>query len=142
MIHVAGRVAGEVARLDRGGRASRQGVGLCDRPDDLLVHHFSLGSRASRTAFALPCRMALIYHNITPPEYFLGVHPQLVRQCFHGRRELLACRSRCEIALGDSEFNRQELEALGFPRTDVLPVVPDFTHLDVAPDARVWLFGR
>jgi hypothetical protein len=60
--------------------------------DDLLIHHFSLGSRASRTAFALPCRMALVYHNITPPEYFLGVHEHLVRQCYHGRRELLAYR--------------------------------------------------
>ncbi len=105
--------------------------------DDLLIHHFSLGSRASRTAFALPCRMVLIYHNITPPEYFLGVHPQLVRQCFHGRRELTAYRDRCELALGDSEFNRQELAALGFSPTDVLPVVPDFAHLDVAPDSRV-----
>ena len=57
-------------------------------PDDLLIHHFSLGSRASRTAYALPARMMLIYHNITPPEYFLGVHEQLVRQCYHGRREL------------------------------------------------------
>jgi glycosyltransferase involved in cell wall biosynthesis len=105
--------------------------------DDLLIHHFSLGSRASRTAFALPCRMMLVYHNITPPEYFLGVHDQLVRQCYHGRRELLPYRSRCDIAVGDSEFNRLELEALGFPRTSVLPVVPDFTHLDVAPDVRV-----
>ena len=42
-------------------------------PDDLLIHHFSIGSRASRTAFALPSRMILIYHNITPPEFFLGV---------------------------------------------------------------------
>ncbi len=81
----------------------------------LLIHHFSLGSRASRTAFALPCRMMLVYHNITPPEYFLGVHDQLVRQCYHGRRELLPYRSRCDLALGDSEFNRQELETLGFP---------------------------
>src|SRR5215831_8029003 len=72
--------------------------------DDLLIHHFSLGSRASRTAFALPCRMMLVYHNITPPEYFIGVHDQLVRQCFHGRRELLPYRQRCELALGDSEF--------------------------------------
>jgi glycosyltransferase involved in cell wall biosynthesis len=105
--------------------------------DDLLVHHFSLGSRASRTAFALPSRMMLVYHNITPPEYFLGVHDQLVRQCYHGRRELLPYRSRCDLAVGDSEFNRAELEALGFPRTAVLPVVPDFTHLDVEPDVRV-----
>lgn len=106
--------------------------------DDLLIHHFSLGSRASRTAFALPSRMMLVYHNITPPEYFLGVHDQLVRQCYHGRRELLPYRSRCELALGDSEFNRQELEALGFPRTAVLPVVPDFSHLAVTPDTRVY----
>ena len=106
-------------------------------PDDLLVHHFSLGSRASRTAFALPCRMMLVYHNITPPEYFLGVHDQLVRQCYHGRRELLPYRSRCDLALGDSEFNRRELETLGFPRTAVLPVVPDFSHLDVTPDVRI-----
>jgi glycosyltransferase involved in cell wall biosynthesis len=107
-------------------------------PDDLLIHHFSLGSRASRTAFALPCRMMLIYHNITPPEYFLGVHDQLVRQCYHGRRELLPYRSRCDLALGDSEFNRRELETLGFPRTGVLPVVPDSSHLATAPDARVY----
>jgi glycosyltransferase involved in cell wall biosynthesis len=106
-------------------------------PDDLLIHHFSLGSRASRTAFALPARMVLIYHNITPPEYFLGVHDQLVRQCYHGRRELLAYRSRVDLALGDSEFNRQELEAAGFAPTAVLPVVPGFAHLDVPPDPRV-----
>jgi len=106
-------------------------------PYDLLIHHFSLGSRASRTAFALPCRMALIYHNITPPEYFLGVHEQLVRQCYHGRRELLAYRTRCDLALGDSEFNRQELERLGFDPTAVLPVVPDFSQLDGARDTRV-----
>jgi len=103
-------------------------------PEDVLIHHFSIGSRASRTAYALPGRMVLVYHNITPPEYFIGVHKDLVKLCFRGRRELTAYIARCELALGDSEYNRQELEDLGFPRTGVLPVVPDFTHLDVAPD--------
>ena len=28
-------------------------------PQDVLIHHFSIGSRASRTAYALPGRMAL-----------------------------------------------------------------------------------
>lgn len=101
--------------------------------EDVLVHHFSIGSRASRTAYALPGRMALIYHNITPPEYFIGVHKDLVKQCFRGRRELTAYIGRCDLALGDSEYNRAELAALGFPRTGVLPVVPDFSHLDVTP---------
>ena len=102
--------------------------------DDVLLHHFSIGSRASRLAYALPCRTALIYHNITPPEYFVGVNTRFARLCFRGRRELGAHAGACDLALGDSEFNRQELEALGFPRTGVLPVVPDFSHLDVEPN--------
>ena len=103
-------------------------------PSDLLIHHFSIGSRASRTAYALPGRMALVYHNITPPDYFIGIHKDLVTLCFRGRRELTAYINRSELALGDSEYNRQELEALGFRSTGVLPVVPDFSHLDVVPD--------
>jgi glycosyltransferase involved in cell wall biosynthesis len=103
-------------------------------PEDVLIHHFSIGSRASRTAYALPGRMALVYHNITPPEYFVGVHRDLVKLCFRGRRELTAYIDRCALALGDSTYNRDELDALGFPTTGVLPVVPDFTHLDGEPN--------
>jgi glycosyltransferase involved in cell wall biosynthesis len=103
-------------------------------PENLLLHHFSIGSKASRVAFALPDRMALIYHNITPPEYFIGVHDLLVELCYLGRRELSAYVPRCELALGDSEFNRRELEAIGFAHTGVLPVVPGFSHLDGPAD--------
>jgi L-malate glycosyltransferase len=98
-------------------------------PDNILIHHFSIGSRASRLAYALPDRMVLVYHNITPPEYFLGVNRTLARLCYLGRRELRFYRDRCDLALGDSEYNRQELEALDFPVTGVLPVIPDFDHL-------------
>src|SRR5437762_51908 len=35
--------------------------------------------------------------------------------------------------------SRQDLEALGFRRTAVLPVVPDFSHLDRTPN---WLVAR
>jgi glycosyltransferase involved in cell wall biosynthesis len=125
-------------RLEPLTRDYRELVGFSD-PDHLLIHHFSLGSKASRTAFALPDRMVLVYHNITPPEYFVGVHRTLARQCFRGRRELGAYASRCDLALGDSEFNRLDLEGLGFPRTAVLPVVPDFSHLDTEPN---WFVAR
>src|SRR5258705_5323565 len=94
-------------------------------PEDVLIHHFSIGSRASRTAYALPGRMVLLYHNITPPEYFLGVHKDLVKLCFRGRRELTAYISRCELALGDSEYNRQELAGLGLSSTARRPLVAD-----------------
>ena len=104
------------------------------RPQNILIHHFSLGSRASRVAFALPDRMILVYHNITPPSYFVGVNSVLVQQCYSGRRELNAYVARCDLALGDSAFNRRELDQIGFPRTGVLPVVPSFAHLDCEPN--------
>jgi glycosyltransferase involved in cell wall biosynthesis len=107
---------------------------LASNPDNILIHHFSIGSRASRVAYALPDRMVLVYHNITPPEYFVDVHPLLVQQCFLGRRELRFYASRCDLALGDSEYNRQELAAAGFPVTGVLPVVPGFAHLAGEPN--------
>lgn len=103
-------------------------------PDNILIHHFSLGSRASRITYALPDRQILVYHNITPPEFFVDVHEQLAEQCFKGRRELGVYPARVDLALGDSEFNRRELEAFGFNPTGVLPVVPGFAHLDVAPN--------
>jgi glycosyltransferase involved in cell wall biosynthesis len=102
--------------------------------DNILIHHFSIGSKASRVAYALPDRMVLVYHNITPPEYFVDIHRLLVRLCYHGRRELGAYVNRCDLALGDSEVNRMELAELGFPATGVLPVVPGFSHLDGPPN--------
>lgn len=106
-------------------------------PDNLLIHHFSVGSRASRLAYALPDRMMLVYHNITPPEFVVDGHPQLARLCFMGRRELAAFAPRAELAVGASAFSRQELERLGFTETGVLPAVPDLSHLDKPPDRLV-----
>jgi L-malate glycosyltransferase len=123
-------------RLEHRTRDYRDLLDVSD-PDSVLIHHFSIGSRASRVAYALPDKMVLVYHNITPPEFFIGVHPLLVQLCFMGRRELGAYRNRCVLALGDSAFNRDELDALGFPRTGVLPVVPSFGHLAGTPDRRL-----
>ena len=120
-------------RLETLTRDFRELVGE-SHPDNVLIHHFSIGSKASRVAYALPDRMMLVYHNITPPRYFVDIHKLLVRFCYHGRRELGAYVDRCDLALGDSEFNRLELQDLGFPRTGVLPVVADFSHLDVSPN--------
>ena len=120
-------------RLEDLTRDYRDLVDVSD-PSNVLIHHFSIGSRASRIAYALPDRQILVYHNITPPEFFVNVHEQLAEQCFKGRRELSVYPARVDLALGDSEFNRQELESLGFDPTGVLPVVPGFSHLDIEPN--------
>ena len=104
------------------------------RADDLVINHFSVGSDVTRMAFALPWRMILNYHNITPPEFFVGIHDELARLCYQGRRELRAHRTRVDFALGASAFNQAELDAMGFAPTAVLPVVPDFEHVSGSAD--------
>ena len=95
-------------------------------PETVCLYHFSIGSAAGRLIYHSPDRLVSIYHNITPPEFFLGFHPHLAGLCYHGRRELRMFAERTALGLGDSEFNRRELEAAGYSRTAVLPIVLDF----------------
>jgi len=120
------RMADKVRRLDQYLSESS--------PESILIFHFSIGSQASRLAYHLPDKKILIYHNITPSDFFESFHPHLTGLLYHGRRELAAFSNRCALALGDSEFNRRELEDLGFPRTGVLHVKVDFDRLNIAPD--------
>jgi glycosyltransferase involved in cell wall biosynthesis len=99
-------------------------------PETVCIFHFSIGSAASPLIFHAPDRLVLIYHNITPPEWFVGYHRLLTQLCYRGRRELAAFAARTDLALGDSEFNRRELEQAGFRTTAVLPIVLDFTTYD------------
>lgn len=99
-------------------------------PDTVCIFHFSIGSAASPLIFHAPDRLVLIYHNITPPEWFVGYHRLLTQLCYRGRRELAAFAARTDLALGDSEFNRRELEQAGFRTTAVLPIVLDFATYD------------
>jgi glycosyltransferase involved in cell wall biosynthesis len=106
-------------------------------PDTVCLFHFSIGSAAGRLIYHAPDRLVTRYHNITPAPFFLGFNHHLTGLCYHGRRELAVYAGRTELALGVSEFNRRELEAAGFPRTGVLPMVLDFASLDCPPSPAV-----
>ncbi len=94
-------------------------------PETVCLFHFSIGGAAGRLIHSAPDRLVSIYHNITPASWFLGYHSHLATLCHHGRRELVAFAPRTELALGDSEYNRRELEAVGYAHTGVLPIVLD-----------------
>ncbi len=103
-------------------------------PDNLLILHFSIGAGVSTFAYHLPDPILLVYHNITPARWFQTFHPHLAGLCYHGRRELQAFVPRVRLALGDSEFNRAELEAVGFHPTGVLPLLLDPDRLAQPPN--------
>ncbi|MFA4848361.1 MAG: glycosyltransferase [Methanoregula sp.] len=94
--------------------------------DNILIYHYSIGSDITEFFKTLPDKKILIYHNITPPEYFIGINEVLYKLLKHGRESLPSLINSVELAIGDSEYNRQELEKMGFSRTDVLPILIDF----------------
>jgi len=102
-------------------------------PETVCLFHFSIGSAAGRLIYHAPDRLVSIYHNITPARFFMGFHPHLAGLCYHGRRELAAFAPRTELALGDSEFNRRELEEAGYAKTGVLPIVLDLPAYERPP---------
>jgi len=107
-------------------------------PDNVVILHFSIGSRAASLSERLPDKLILIYHNITPAHWFVPYDLKIARQCARGRAEIARLRERASLALGVSEFNRKELQDLGFERTAVLPLLFDPERLRV-PAHRVVL---
>ena len=78
---------------------------------EVTIFHFALPSPMT-AAFAsgiLKGAKILQYHNITPAAFFAAYDPGLFRLAALGRQELATLAGRVDLALGDSEFNRQEL---------------------------------
>lgn len=94
--------------------------------DNILIFHFSIGSEVSDFVKTLPDKKIMIYHNITPHKYFIGINDYLANLLKNGRNELKSFAGITDLALGDSEYNRLELQELGFENTGVLPILVDF----------------
>lgn len=98
---------------------------------DLLIYHYSIGwSQGLELMRAVKCRTAIKYHNVTPPEFFIGVSPWHEERCRAGRIELREiAHAGCDIYLSDSEYNRADLLLEGVAEEKV-SVVPPFHHID------------
>ncbi|MFB0566594.1 MAG: glycosyltransferase family 4 protein [Candidatus Aminicenantaceae bacterium] len=103
-------------------------------PLNVVIFHFSISSPVSKMFFRIPDKKIMIYHNITPHEYFLDSHRILTRECYKGRLEIKLFVNKVDLALGDSEFNRQELEKVGYPKTGILPLLLDFKKFNIEGD--------
>ncbi|UCE43144.1 MAG: glycosyltransferase family 4 protein [Candidatus Aminicenantes bacterium] len=103
-------------------------------PSNVVIFHFSIGSPVSKMFSRIPDKRIMIYHNITPYQFFLDTHRILSRECFKGRLEIKLFVDKVDLALGDSEFNRQELESLGYTNTGILPLLIDYSKFDGMSD--------
>src|SRR5919107_1754605 len=89
---------------------------------DVTIFHFALPSPMTEAFAGLKGVRVLQYHNITPAAFFAPYDAGLFRLAALGREELQSLAGRVDLALGDSEFNRLELEQMGFAPTGVMPI--------------------
>lgn len=104
---------------------------------DLLVFHSAVGEPYVQ-AFLMerPERVVLVYHNITPGSYFRPYDPAYAAVLDNGRAELRELAPRVALALAPSAYNAAELEAIGYRRVRVSPLVVDVGRLAATgPDA-------
>ena len=90
-----------------------------------LIHHHAVGSLIAERLQEIGLPQILIYHNITPPEFFEATDPALADGLRRGRRQLEQMRPRTVLGLGDSAYNQREMIDLGYDRTGVLPIFLD-----------------
>lgn len=106
-------------------------------PENITVLHFSIGSESSKYFAELPDKKIMIYHNITPPQFFQGFDAEVAYNLRKGREELQMLKDIPHLALGDSEYNCQELRKAGYKNVDHLPIIVDLEKYRRKPKARI-----
>jgi glycosyltransferase involved in cell wall biosynthesis len=126
--HVDPALIGDVRWLSEFARRSSPSA-------DLIVYHASIGEPS---VFSFLCErpepLALVYHNITPPEYFVHYDSGFASLLEAGRYEVAKLAERVVVAVADSEFNAADLRSMGYRKVDVVPLQVDPVRLQAVPD--------
>ena len=102
--------------------------------EEILIFHHTIGAPALDQIWERKIPLILIYHNITPPEFFAGTDPVLTRNLERGREQLAKIQPITKLALAASPYSEQELKELNFTETAVLPIVLDETKYQLPLD--------
>jgi glycosyltransferase involved in cell wall biosynthesis len=103
---------------------------------NLLLYHLSIG--APETMAFLRSRrerLGVVYHNISPAEYFDALDERFAAELRRGRDELVQLADRASFAFADSPYNGRELDAVGYRSVQTVPLVVDAARLrGIEPD--------
>ena len=95
-----------------------------DAPDVLLLVHFSWAIRYFDWLTNLRCRKILVFHNITPQEFF-DEDSEFARFADLSWLQLASLRLNVRGSLANSRYSAGQLRQLGYERPAVLPLLLD-----------------
>jgi glycosyltransferase involved in cell wall biosynthesis len=97
------------------------------------IYHHSTGSEAADFLQKHALKLILVYHNITPLHFVENIDPALRHALERGQSQLMALKPQIVLALGVSDLNARELQAMGFAHPGILPIALDEAAYDL-PD--------
>ena len=98
-VHIDPRMDGRVAPL----------ASLDPARDDVVLVHYSAYAPRLGSVLALPNRVLLLSHNVTPARWLWDHDPMTAVQCALGRRQLPRFAERADLVAGVSAYNAAEL---------------------------------
>jgi len=98
-------------------------VGELDEDKGWLIYHHSIGGSTGDTYEARTGRRILVYHNITPLDLVERWAPEVAAEIMLGREQTGRYAKLTDVAVADSDYNRHELDGLGYGRTITIPVM-------------------
>lgn len=106
--------------------------------EDIILYHLSTGTSLNYKLSDLNGRKMIMYHNITPPEWFLKYNKNSEQLCAEGIKGVKFLASSAEYCLADSEFNKADLIKYGYQcDIDVLPILIPFEDYEKKPSERI-----
>lgn len=106
--------------------------------DDIIIYHKSTGTDLSFKLEQYKCRKIMIYHNVTPPEFFRPYSTAATALTEYGYEGIKHLNDKVDYCLADSNYNKSELIKMGYTcPIDVRPILIPFEDYKKAPDEAI-----
>lgn len=102
-----------------------------ENKNNILIYHHSFWSEFLLQLPRLKARKALIFHNMTPPDFVAPYNRLIAEQLTVTGRLLGELAGEFELNLADSDYNAAELREMGYADVSVMPVAFQMDHAPV-----------
>jgi glycosyltransferase involved in cell wall biosynthesis len=91
-----------------------------------IIYHMAIGSKLSNQIPRFQSLKIMNYHNITPSRFFEDYNEMTAQLCKEGQEQLKFLSDKIDLAVADSDYNRKELDDLGYVNTFASPIILHF----------------
>lgn len=109
-----------------------------DVAGNILIHHYSISSDAADLFCRAQAKRIMVYHNITPAEFFDGFDDGVAGRLREARDLLKRVIDRADAIWAVSRYDAAELESNGAKDVKVFPLLFSADQLNVPPDPDVF----